>query len=192
VGALAALDFYGQVPDFSLIERSGRTVALADLRGKVWIVNFAYTQCTETCPTQTAQMARLQADLAGEKDVRLVSITVNPEEDTPERLAEYAEGYGADPERWFFLTGPQAAIYRLAIEGFHLGVVEVPPEEVHVHADGTQHVHAVPVGQQFIHSSRFVLVDRQGQIRGYYHGTDPEALQRLRQAVKTVLREKNP
>ncbi len=178
VGALEGLGFYGQVPDFSLLERSGRTLDLADLRGKVWIANFIYTHCTDTCPLQSARMAELQEDLSGEKDVRLISITVDPERDTPEVLSQYAERYRADPGRWFFLTGEKEAIYRLAQEGFHLSAVEIPPEE----QDTT--------GASHMHSSRFVLVDQQGQIRGYYHSTDPEALRRLLRDVKTLLQEK--
>jgi len=123
-GALEALAVYGRIPDFALIERSGRQITLADLRGKVWIVYFFYTECPDTCPLQSTRMAWLQDELAPEPDVRLVSISVDPEHDTPEVLVEYAARYGADPDRWLFLTGPKDAIYRLAIDGFHLGIVE--------------------------------------------------------------------
>ncbi len=200
-GALEKLEVYGRVPDFSLIERSGRRITLADLLGKVWVVNFFYTECTETCPLQSANMARLQAELSGEPDVRLVSVTVDPEHDTPEVLAEYAARYRADPERWLFLTGPKDAIYRLAIEGFRLGVVE-PGEKAQRKTDGGRAwlgppsvwAHPFPNAERtpLIHSSRFVLVDRRAQIRGYYHGTDWEALERLRQNVRILLGEKLP
>ncbi|MEK6718218.1 MAG: SCO family protein, partial [candidate division NC10 bacterium] len=79
---LEGLKIFGTVPDFSLIERGGRRITLAEIRGKVWIVNFIYTHCTDTCPLQSAQMARLQADFSAEPDLRLVSITVDPEQDT--------------------------------------------------------------------------------------------------------------
>jgi len=185
-GVLEGLGHFGQVPDFSLIERSGRNLGLADLQGKVWIANFIYTHCSDSCPLQSARMAELQKDLSEEKepvlslskDVRLVSISVDPERDTPEVLSEYAKRYGADPSRWFFLTGEKEAIYHLAQGGFHLSAVEVPSEE----QDAS--------GATYIHSSRFVLVDRQGQIRGYYHSTDSEALRRLLRDVRTLLQEK--
>ncbi len=163
----------------------------------MWIVNFFYTECPDTCPLQSAHMARLQDELAHEPDVRLVSISVDPEHDTPEVLAAYATRYGADPERWLFLTGPKDAIYRLAIDGFRLGVVERDEQA----GRGTEHgrawfgpasawAHASPnPDRKLIHSSRFVLVDQQAQIRGYYHGTDWEALDRLQKNVKIVLRE---
>lgn len=200
-GALEKLEVYGRVPDFALTERSGRRITLADLLGKVWVVNFFYTECTETCPLQSANMARLQADLSGEPDVRLVSISVDPEHDTPEVLAEYANRFGADPDRWLFLTGPKDAIYRLAIEGFRLGVVEPGEKAQRVPDEGWAWLgpplawaHPVPNAERapLIHSSRFVLVDRGAQIRGYYHGTDWEALERLRPNVRILLGEKLP
>jgi len=177
---LEGLKLYGQVPDFSLTERSGRRIELADLKGKVWIADFIYTNCPDTCPLQSAQMAELQKDLSGEKEVQLVSISVDPARDTPEALSEYAQRFGADPERWFFLTGEKEVIYRLAWEGFHLAAIEIPPEA----RDHT--------GASHMHSARFMLMDRQGQIRGYYDSNrDPEALQRLLRDVKALLQEKS-
>lgn len=180
---------YGTVPEFSFVERSGRQVRLSDLRGKVWIANFFYSQCTQTCPIQTANMAALQNDFAREPDVRLVSISVDPEHDTPAFLGEYAKRYNADPERWLFLTGAKDEIQRFATEGFRLGVAERPLEEEHVHPDGTVHIHKTAAGERVMHSSRFVVVDRQARIRGYFRGDDAESLQRLRPAVKQLLAE---
>ena len=187
---LEGLQVFWEVPDFSLVERSGRTVTLADLRGKVWIASFVYTECKETCPLQTAHMAQLQRDLAGERDLRFVSITVDPKHDTPAVLSEYAKRYGADPDRWLFLTGDKRAIYRLAKEGFRLSVAD--PD------DQAQGVIPWPFGARpayathgskgiVIHSSRLVLVDREARTRGYYDGTDPEAMKRLRRDVRTLL-----
>ncbi len=197
-GVLETLEVYGAVPDFSLVERSGRRVTLADLRGKVWIANFFYTECTDTCPLQSAHMARLQANFAGEDGLRLVSITVDPEHDTAEVLSEYAARYRADPARWLFLTGPRDAIYRLAIQGFRLGVVD--RGERAARPSGAERswlqpapawAHPVPNPDRapIIHSGRFALVDRQARIRGYYHGTDWASLERLKENVKILLRE---
>jgi protein SCO1 len=201
--SLEKLDQYGQVPDFTLVERSGRPVTLADLIGKVWVADFIYTECPDPnmCPLQSAHMARLQADWAGEPDVRLVSISVDPEHDTPEVLSEYAARFQADPERWLFLTGAKDSIYRLALEGFHLGVVD---REAHAQ-EGTGRglawlgpasawAHSVPNAehQTVLHSTRFALVDRQAQIRGYYDGTDWQVLERLQANVKILLREPAP
>jgi len=193
--SLEKLDQYGQVPDFSLVERSRRPVTLQDLRGKVWVANFIYTQCTETCPTQSLQVARLQSEFAAEPDLRLVSITVDPERDTPEFLSRYAERYQADPERWLFLSGPKHAIYQLAADGFKLSVVDPDDPE---RTSGMLLRFLQPRlafathGSKglVIHSSRLVLVDRQARIRAYHRPDDEQSLSRLRQNLRTLLREK--
>ncbi len=164
---LEGLGTFGEVPEFSLVERSGREIRLADLAGRVWIADFIYTLCTDTCPVQTAEMKSLQDKFAGERDLRFVSITVDPKRDTPAALVRYASRFGADSARWLFLTGEENAIYRLAQEGFHLAAAEIPTPK----RDGS--------GATPLHSPRFVLVDRRGEIRGYYTGTDKDALARL-------------
>ncbi len=194
-GALEALGMHGEVPDFSLTERSGRVIARADLRGKVWIANFIYTQCTETCPLQTAELARLQVEFQAEKDFRMVSITVDPERDTRAALSAYAERYGADPVRWLFLTGDKRAIYRLAKEGFRLGVVD--PDDPGAQT-GTLLRFLFPRSAWathgskglIMHSARLVLVDRQARIRAYHLPNDDQSLERLGRNLKAVLRER--
>lgn len=171
---LEGLKIFGTVPEFSLIERSGRTVTLSELRSKVWVTNFIYTNCPDTCPIQSAQMKELQAEFKKQKDLRLLSITVDPERDTPEVLSEYAKSFEADPERWLFLTGEKERIYHLAQDGFRLGAAEIPHENRPV--SGATHTH----------SPRFVLVDRDAEIRGYYTSTDPEAINRLYRDLKIL------
>ena len=173
---LEGLKQFGSVPQFSLIEKDRREVALSDLKGKIWVVNFIYTNCPDTCPIQSAQMRQLQEDFQSEKDLRLVSITVDPARDTPEVLSEYAKRFGADPARWFFLTGKKETIYKLAQEGFHLGAVELPHEK------------KPESGATHTHSPRFVVVDREAQIRGYYVSTDAEAMKRLPRDLIILLR----
>ena len=173
---LEGLKDFGSVPQFSFIERDGRRVTLSDLKGKVWIVNFIYTNCPDTCPIQSAQMRQIQEDFQHEKDLRLVSITVDPTRDTPEVLSEYAKRFGAKSARWLFLTGDKETIYKFAQEGFHLGAVEIPHET------------RPESGATHTHSPRFVVVDRSGQIRGYYVSTDAEAIKRLRKDLKILLR----
>lgn len=224
---LEQLGNFGTVPDFALIERSGRPITRQDLQGLVWAANFFYTNCPDTCPLQSARMARLQQDFADDHDVRLVSISVDPEHDTPDVLRDYAQRFGADPERWLFLTGDKAAIYRLAQEGFHLSAVDpgaappqapeaTPPQEpsgsqsqlrssswaahrlplwpfralLHwVFVPRLAWAHAGTEHKTLLHSARFVVVDRQARIRGYYHSDEEAALRRLRRDVRTVLRE---
>ena len=220
------LPVYGMVPDFTLVERSGRPVRLEDLHGKVWIASFIFTHCPDECPLMTAELARLQSDFAEVSDLRLVSITVDPDRDTPAVLSQYAAQFHADPERWLFLTGDKRVIYQLAREGFRLGI-SAPTEGPQgglgrgatvgsaassdharrslaqgVAAEGANslldwlqglaptqawadHGRAGDIG----HSTRFVLIDRQGHIRGYYDSLDGAGLQRLRRHIQSLLRE---
>jgi len=168
------LNQYGSVPDFLLTERNGATVSLSDLRGKVWIADFIYTSCTDTCPLQTAMMAKLQEEYAGKPDFHLVSFTVDPERDTPRALTLYADKYQADVKRWYFLTGQRNRILRLIQEGFHLSVAALP--------NGADANGMIP------HSPRFVLVDKQARIRGYYDSREPEALGRLKNDIDTLVK----
>ncbi len=192
-GELETLGVYGEVPDFRLTERSGRPVGRAELLGKVWLANFIYTQCTETCPIQTARLARLQPEFARAADFRLVSITVDPEHDTAPVLRKYAEQYGADPERWLFLTGEKQAIYQLAKAGFHLGVVD--PNDPGQAAGLLRWLEPTLAfathGSKglIMHSSRFVLVDRQARVRAYHLADDPSSVDRLRKNVRVLLGE---
>lgn len=175
-----ALEDFGLVPDFTLVAQTGDSVRLADLRGQVWVADFIFTNCASTCPMMTAQLARLEKSLAGRQGIRMVSFSVDPERDTPAKLAEYAAGYGAKPERWLFLTGDKQRIRRLSIEGFHLAVNDPSPEEV---ARGAEAV---------LHSTRLVLVDGGGRIRGYFDGTDDDAVTRLGRAVEQLASARTP
>lgn len=172
---LEGLKSFGKVPEFSFVERAGRRVTLAELKGKVWIVNFIYTNCPDTCPVQSAQLRQIQDDSKNEKDLRLVSITVDPTRDTPAVLSEYATRFSADPERWFFLTGQKEEIYKFAQDGFRIGAAELPHEK------------RPESGATHTHSPRFVLIDREAQIRGYYVSTDAEAMKRLHADLKVLL-----
>lgn len=160
------LPVLGQLPPFTLVERSRRPVSGEELRGRPWVAAFIFTRCGGACPAMTARMARLRRELPGE--VALVSFTVDPAHDTPEVLDRYARAAGAGGD-WLFLTGEREQLYRLAREGFKLGVEEVPPEQQDAWGDGP-----------FLHSSHFVLVDRRGRVRGYYDSTEAAALESLR------------
>ena len=165
---------YGAVPDFKLTERSGTDVNLAQLRGKVWIADFIYTSCTDTCPLQTAAMAKLQKEFAAKSNVQFVSVSVDPERDTPQVLSAYADKHDADRRRWYFLTGQRDEVVKLMRDGFHLSVAALP--------DSGQGNGIIP------HSSRFVLVDGQAQIRGYYDSRAMDGVARLRNDIETLLK----
>jgi protein SCO1/2 len=178
------LPVYGQLSDFSFTERNGKSFGTDELKQHPWIADFIYTSCTTECPLMSAEMARLQKSLPEQTPVKLVSFTVDPEVDTPARLAEYAERFQAKPEVWKFLTGPREKLYTLAQKGFHLPAqaMDVAPQKHHEsgHEDSTHDKTAsVPKENPFLHSQKFVLVDQDLQIRGYYDSTRPEELERL-------------
>jgi protein SCO1/2 len=152
---------YGAAPEFSLTDQNGKTVTRADLAGKVWIADFIFTNCAGTCPMLTDTMIRLQGALP--KEVHLVSFSVDPGRDTPDVLAAYAAKVEADKDRWHFLTGEKEKLYDLSIKGFKLALEDT---------GGTD---AEPI----THSTRLVLVDKEGKIRGYYGGTDKEEMKKL-------------
>jgi cytochrome oxidase Cu insertion factor (SCO1/SenC/PrrC family) len=175
--APAVLDDLGPVPDFRLTERSGRTVTQADLHGKIWIAAFVFTRCTGPCPQVTGTIARLQSELAINKDLMLVSFTVDPDRDNLEDLRAYADHFGADPDRWLFLTGPKDVIDPLCEKGFGLALKRPPGEEI-------------------THSTRLTLVDQHSHKRGYFDGRSMDDtgqpiddLPRLKEAIATLLRE---
>lgn len=163
----------GTVPDFVLVSQNADTVRTADLHGHIWIADFIFTHCPSTCPMMTAQLDRLTRVIRDET-VRFVSFSVDPERDTPERLTEYAKGWNADPERWLFLTGDRRALYSLIADGFKLSVQVATGAEV---AAGSEPI---------LHSTRFVLVDAHGVIRGYYNGIDDAALNDLAEDVERL------
>ncbi len=166
-----------EVPDFALTHHDGSTVGREQLLGEPWIADFIFTRCPAICPRMTSQMARVAGALGDGSPVRFVSFSVDPEHDTPEVLADFAARHGAG-DGWYFLTGETETLHSLSREGFLLGVETSPPEGV---AAGNDLV---------IHSNRFVLVDRQGRIRGFYDPFDEEGIQRLLGDVRAVVRER--
>jgi protein SCO1/2/putative membrane protein len=165
------LPVLGPVPEVALTDQSGARVGLAELRDRVWIADFIFTSCAGICPGMTARMAELQKRLADAPDLRLVSFSVDPGTDTVETLARYGKRHGVDPGRWHLLTGDRAAIHRLSIEGFKLGAGPAP--------DGGP--------EPILHSSKLVLVDRAGRIRGYYDTEEESATARVEAGARALL-----
>ena len=170
------LPIYGQIPDFRLIERDGQPRTLNDCNGEIWFAAFFFASCPGPCPVLSSRLAELaQAVGRTQGKVRVVSITVDPATDTPERLQAYAQQYGAG-KNWWFLTGPLSEIYRIAREGFKLAVEENPPE-------------AVAQNGKMLHSTKIAMVDGQGRVRGYYNGTDADLLARVLPDLGDLMRE---
>jgi cytochrome oxidase Cu insertion factor (SCO1/SenC/PrrC family) len=162
---------YGVLPSFELVNQDAQPFGSAQLAGKIWIADFIFTSCPGPCPIISSRMSELQRPLE-KTDIHLVSFTVDPEKDTPEVLRGYAEKLHAQPKRWDFLTGSRAAIYELTRDGFKLAV-----------SDGSDEA-GMPV-----HSTRVVLVDRRGAIRGYYDALAPDTVTKLLADANHLFRE---
>lgn len=152
------LPVLGQVPEFTLTDQTGAEFTRGSLDGKVWVAEFFFTSCMGPCPRMNAQFRKIQNETTDLPNVRLVSFTVDPEGDTPEVMAAYGKRFQADPARWRFLTGPVETLDALCDRAFHLGRVD---------------------GEDYEHSTRFVLVDQQARIRGYYDSSNPEDVRKL-------------
>jgi protein SCO1 len=146
------------LPPFALVNEQNKPFGLAELKGHAWIADFVFTSCTSVCPKLTRRMAEIQRRTEGLGDaLHLVTLTVDPDNDTPARLAAYAKEAHADPRRWSFLTGSLATIEPVVLQGFKqaMGRREAPSGLITI-----------------FHGERFVLVDADGMIRGYYEADD--------------------
>ena len=170
-----------EVPKFTFTGQNGKPFDSASLAGKVWVADFFFSSCPGMCLMLSNRMKEIHGATANGGDVRFVSFSTDPEVDTPEVLQNYAAALGAD-DRWSFLTGPRPEIFKLSINGFKLALAD---------ADG------VNVKEKIIHSSKLVLVDRHGWIRGYYDGVEdptakngkPNEKARLLADIKRLLNE---
>ena len=165
------LPSYGTVPAFELTNQDAHSFGSQQLAGKIWIADFIFTACPGPCPIISTRMSELQKPL-GKTDVRLVSFSVDPEKDTPEVLRVYADKLRKESFPWDFLTGPLDTITSLSRDGFKLAI-----------AAGEE------PGSGPVHSTRFVLVDRRGAIRGYYDALAADGVTKLLADANHLLRE---
>lgn len=150
-------------------------MSLLDLRGKVWIADFIFTRCSGPCPLMTMKMSELQNEFKDSNDVVLVSFSVDPVYDTPQRLKAYAEEYKASNEQWRFLTTlDKNKVWDLAMKGFALSAGE----------DTTRDGRGM-----IFHDERLVVVDRNGEIRGYVHTKDERWKEKVVERVLELLNE---
>jgi protein SCO1/2 len=169
----------GQVANFTLTNQDGQATSLAALTNHVWVADIIFTRCAGPCPRMTAQMRSLQGLLPPDSAAKLVTLTTDPDFDSPAVLKKYGERFGADFSRWTFLTGSKAEIAGLASDSLKLSAVPVKPEDRRNDAD------------LFIHTTIFVAVDKHAQLRGIFEtggeGVDwtntvqPKLLQTVRQ-----------
>jgi protein SCO1/2 len=159
------------VPAVSLTTDRGKPMNLAQMKGYVTVYDFIFTNCSGTCPLMSATMKSLTGKIDRSAPVRFVSISVDPARDTPQALRKYAERLHAD-DRWTFVTGSRDDIVKLSIEGFKL-------------AAGA----GLPGAEALLHSSKFVVADKNGIIREYYGATSPDAVEHVSRAIGDLVRE---
>lgn len=164
----------GRLPAFSFTRQDGEPFGLKQLEGRPWVANFIFTRCPTICPVFTRKMAGVQKQTAELGELALVSFSVDPKYDTPERLAAYAEKHGADPRRWSFLTGEYEQLKGTIVGGFKIAMGR---------EEGADESDIASI----FHGSHFVLVDRTGEIRGYYNSEHDDDVERLvRDAARLV------
>lgn len=183
--ANAAIDLpvVGPVADFTLTNQNANPVSLADLRGHVWVADIIFTRCPGPCLKMSRQMKELENALPEKSDSRLVTLTTDPDYDTPAILKTYSERFSADTNRWTFLTGTKDEIRRLGRNSLKLTAEEKTPEQRENSDD------------LFLHSTIFVLVDRKAQLRGVFEttgeGIDPKEVQeKILRSIRQLEREK--
>ena len=152
---LIAPDHPRQLVNFSLTDRTGRNVTRPELDGKTLVVNFLFTSCSLTCPAVNSQMAQIQQLTTSQPDVKLVSLTVDPRDDTPAVLEKYGERFGAETNRWLFLTGDKTMLYDLIGTSF----LSQDLDDSFGYMPGN-----------FSHTERIAIVDSHGNLRGYFDG----------------------
>ncbi len=159
------------IEDFTFTNQYGESLSKADLKGKVWVASFIFTNCADVCPPMTANMAKLQDMMKEEglEDVEIVSFSVDPTVDSPEVLKEYGNKFNVDFMNWSFLTGySQEEIEKFALENFKTLVKK--PE----------------TGDQVIHGTDFYLVDQNGDMRKYYTGLKEVPFEQIIEDIKTL------
>jgi len=176
-GSASRLPALFPVPAFHLTDQAGKKMDSRELAGKVWVADVIFTTCAGPCPRMTAMMAELQAAVNPGSPVHFVSITTDPERDTPEVLARYGKRYAADPARWHFLTGSPAEIKSAAVDALKFTALAKDPAQRESPTD------------LFIHSTIFIVVDKRGWARGAFEIDEPGARDRMLAAINSLLKE---
>ena len=145
---------YGQIKEFRLLSHENKDVTLARLRGKLWLVNFIFTNCPSQCPMMTTKVQRLQKSIRNRNEINFVSISIDPKNDSPEKLKKYIKKFNVDTFNWLFLTGTEKEIHSFARDSFKITSGRDDPN---------------------LHSTKFILVDRDGEIRGYYDSENDQS-----------------
>jgi protein SCO1/2 len=162
------------VPAFAFDNQEGKMITNNDLVGKVYVAEYFFTTCKGICPKLNSNMKKLAENYVGERDFRILSYTVDPETDSVARMKHYADSLGADPQRWWFLTGRKDSLYHLARSGY---LLDDPKNN------------ALNINEQFLHTQFFALVDKGGRVRKIYDGLKKDELQEAEKDITALLKE---
>jgi protein SCO1/2 len=164
------------IGNFSFTNQDGITITEKEIENKVFVAEYFFSTCKSICPIMNQQMQRIQKTYKGNKSVKILSFTVDPEIDNSETLKTYAVQHGYQKGQWHFLTGTKSSLYSLARKSFFV----LKPAEATNLGDA---------GNDFIHTNNFVLVDKKKRIRGYYDGTNPAEITELIEDIELLLNE---
>lgn len=178
----APLPVLGEVAAFTLTNQNGTPVSLSNLQGHIWVADIIFTRCAGPCLKMSRQLKDIQEALPSSSHAKLVTLTTDPDYDTPPVLSKYAQRFGADSNRWMFLTGTKQQIAKVASESLKLTAIEKTPPERENPAD------------LFIHSTILIIVDKRGRLRGIFEtggeGIDPAKTRReVLAAIRRLERE---
>ncbi|WP_448701172.1 SCO family protein [Mucilaginibacter sp. AW1-3] len=171
-GKLVPDTVYHFVGDFNLTDQNGQTVTLKTFGNKILIVSFFFTNCPTVCAQVNRTLDSLAHDYVNNKLIQFVTITVDPQRDTPQALKKYSAAYGVSPDKWRFLTGDTTGIYRLARQGLLVNALKSGPGK-----------------DDFIYSDKVIMIDANHRIRGYYSGTSITDMQRLNDEMRVQITE---
>ena len=166
-GVEEQLPIISKIPEFDLVDQNSKQFTLENVQGNVWLADFIFTTCSGPCPIMTERMSMVQHDLLEVDKLKFVSFTVNPDYDTPEVLKKYAQRFDVDDSSWSFVTGKYDQIQELIADGFKMGDTE----------------------EIVFHSTRFALVDHEGNLRGYYSGTEPPEHEILMRDIQSLIND---
>jgi protein SCO1/2 len=174
---------FHQVPNFELVNQLGDTVHLSDFGTDFKVASFFFSRCGTICPILNRNLKRVVDSFTEQDKVYFLSITVDPEYDSSEKLRDYVQSNGFNISYWNFLTGDKSYIYNVAIKGFKLPVADASEYDSSI----------IHIDEQFIHSEKVLLLDDKNHVRGIYDGVNKEDMERLRVEIKVLLdsREKN-
>ena len=161
-----------RIEDFKMMNASGDPVTLKDWNNHIVVADFFFTHCTAICPKMTGNIKKVQAAFSGREDILFSSFSIDPERDSVQRLSAYAQKHKINQHNWHLLTGDKKEIYKLARNSFLVTATD---------GDGGP--------DDFIHSDKFVLVDRQKRIRGFYSGTENADMEKLIKDIKRLTNE---